>query len=152
METFDIIFYRGEGTFSKIIQSVSGSPYSHVALAISDRLVVETNWHYPVSIRINEYTEDMYSLGRVELSREQRDKMYEYISLTLGSRYDIRQAIYHYLNKRFGIPVHNNPKFFTCSEWIDKAFLYAGVDLLPDERSGTVTPADLFSSKFVNVV
>lgn len=152
MQTFDILFYSGKGLVSRFVQNVTKSPYSHVALVISERLVVETNWSFPVSIRPNEYEPKEYAICRVELTKEQADKIYEYIEKTLGSKYDLGQVIYHILHARFGTKIVNNPKLFTCSEWVDKAFKYAGVDLIPCEVDGSVTPADLFNSSRINLV
>ena len=148
MHKYDILFYRGSNTISRAVKRITKSQYSHVALVINEYLVVETNWYYPVRFRRNRYLEhEEFTLKRVEnLTEEQQEKIFEFISLYLDTRYDYIQIFYHVLNVVFGTKLKNNPNLYTCSELIDRAFQYAGIDLVPGREDGDLTPEELFNS------
>lgn len=150
MQEFDILFYKGKSIISKTIQRFTKSPYSHVALVITPDLIVETDWYYPVRYRENVYVHEEFTIKRYEhLTDEQKEKILEYINEHLDTRYDYIQIIYHVLNILFGWKVRNDPNTFTCSELIDRAFMYAGIDLDPSREDGSLTPAELFNSPYL---
>lgn len=147
MEKFDLIFYKGKNIISKIIRLISKSDYTHVALYLGDFHVVETDFMLNLSVRHIIYKRKDYDVYRVEnITAKQREKLEEFINMTISSHYDYKLVMSHFSNYFFDNKIRGSKNKFDCSEWIDLAFKYAGIDLLPSYNKSTVTPADLSKS------
>lgn len=153
MQKYDLVFYRGNGPVSKLIQKVTKSEFSHVALVLDSFHLVETDWKYPLAIRHISYKfDDCVVMRYPGLTEEQGKKIERYLEDTINSRYDYALVVSHFFNVLWKSKLINDPARFDCSEWIDRAFHYAGIDLCPWEEFGSVTPADLSNSPLLNVV
>jgi uncharacterized protein YycO len=154
VEQFDLLFYRGSGVAASIISKVTKSPYTHVALVLDEFHLVEADWYHPLAIRHIEYRTENFDIYRVgDLDDVQRSRIKRYIYETINSPYDYPLVLSHLLKYFFGGKLlFNSPRRFDCSEWVDLAFNYAGIDLLPNTQISTVTPADLVKSPKLTLV
>jgi hypothetical protein len=153
VKEFDLLFYKGEGIVSNVIKKVTKSDYSHVALVLDDYHLLEADWKKPLSIRHFSYRAEDYDIYRVEgLMEEHKDRLRRYIVDTINSPYDFALIASHLLNYFFKGKIVGSPNRFDCSEWIDLAFLYAGVDLLPGIAFSTITPEKLVKSPKIKLV
>lgn len=104
MEIGDVIVVKGNGFISKIIQKVTGSPWTHTALYIGDERIIETNWNKRAGIMSNPYFEgskfDYVVLSmKKRMSKETRDliiKGSNHFDKT-GNKYDFLLIISLYL-------------------------------------------------------
>lgn len=153
MEKFDLVFYKGNSFVSKIVRKITKSEYSHVALVLDEYHLLEADWRKPLSIRHISYKTQEYDVFRVEeLTEKQKEYIKEFMMDTLNTPYDFTLILAHLLNYFFKVKLFHSPYRYDCSEWIDLAFLYAGVDLLPMTKSSTVTPAELSKSPKITMV
>lgn len=153
IKKFDILLYKGKSPIAKLIQHVTNSPYSHVAIVLDEYHCLETDWKYPVKIRHLKYKKNQYEIMRYEeLSEEEKEYMGKFINIYLNTQYDFKQVISHWLNLSFNFTISNSNSRFICSELADRMYKYAGIDLLPKFMNGSVTPADLSrSTKLINI-
>jgi len=151
LRCFDLLFVRGDTPIiSKMVSRITHSPYSHVAVVTGKRTVVETNWWYPLQERFLRYHSSSFDVYRYigELTPSQLESMEKFIYNNLGTNYDLWQSISHGLYLLTGLPIADNSKKFNCSEFVDRLFKSANIDLSA-EVDGHVTPADLVKSKFL---
>ena len=148
MKQGDLIFYKRANLISYVVAFVTRSPYSHVALAVSETEVIESNvivntW------KTNFNTEETVVVKRYEnLTSEQQKKIVEYAHSKIGTRYDYFAAVRWFLRIVFKRTqkINESEKRLYCSEMIDRAYKQAGIDLVPDRSTGDVTPGDLYNS------
>lgn len=153
MQEFDLIFYKGDGFISKVVKKVTDPPYSHVALVLDSYHLVEANWKNPLSIRHISYPKWDYDIYRVEgLTEQQKKKLRRYINETIGAGYDYKLVLSHLFKYFFKGKLLNSPSRYDCSEWVTLAFLYAGIELLPNKKPFEVTPTDLSKSPMLKLV
>ncbi len=145
---FDLLFVRGDTPIiSGMVQKITKSPYSHVAVIRGPDSVYETNWWYPLQASFIKYPLEKCDVYRYrgELSLSQQQAMESFINLNLGARYDLIQSLSHGLYLTTGFPIRDDAKRFNCSEFVDRMFKAAGIDLCP-AVDGHVTPGDLARS------
>ena len=153
MREFDLLFYKGDGFISKIIKKVTAPPYSHVALVLDNYHVVEADWKHPLSIRHISYSSWDYDIYRVEgLTEEHKEKIRRYINETISAGYDYKLVLSHLFKYFFKGKLLNSPSRYDCSEWVTLAFLYAGIELLPNKQPFEVAPSDLLKSPRLKLV
>lgn len=153
LKRFDLLFVKGRSPMSRLIQWVTKSPYSHVAIVLDELHVVETDWRQPLAVKHITYRPEEYDVYRYvgELSEQQEESMYNYLLKSLGKEYDYIQSITNGLYKLFGFPILNVPYRANCSEEADMMFLAGWIDLIAN-APGLVTPADLSSSQYLKKV
>jgi len=143
IETGDLILTRGDGPYSKAIQWFTDSEYNHVAIALSSftlieaKLTVETN---PISI----YDDfDVYrKIGG--LTKEEKEKMIEFLLDKHGTKYDVFQIMGYIHQALFGGEnKFNDPRYVICSELGDNAYLNLGYDVRSDIKKGDCRPCDI---------
>ena len=139
MQPMDLLFYKGTSHISQLIRWVTRSSYSHVALVLDNLHLVEADWRYPLRIRHISYRVKEYDLYRVDLTPEQTKMIWGFIRRTINCEYDFGEIL-----KCLGLEAHGAPNKFTCSEWVSKAFSYAGIELT--SKTQGVTPNDLAKS------
>lgn len=150
MKIGDIVFVRGKGIVGSIVKYATKSKYSHVALAVSEKHVVEIDWKYDVRIRELEHLNyDIYSLNR-DLTIEEEISIINFVYSLLGRKYDFLKIVSLILELTFkarGKLLFNNKNKLICSDIIDLAFQNIGVDLVPDHKEQDVTPQELCLSR-----
>ena len=143
----DLLFYRGDNFFSRVVQSVTNSEYSHVALVIDNLHLAEISWNYKLKIRHLHYRSNSLDVYRYHnLGENQKQLMRQFALAALNTQYDYIQTLGYLVNKLFRTKVVNDPKLFNCSEFISRCYQNAGVYLLANNTDSTVTPADLAKS------
>jgi hypothetical protein len=148
LRRFDLLFVRGRSLIGQLVQAVTRSPYSHVAIVLDQWHVAETDWRYPLTVRHLSYPTDTFDVYRYrgELTAEQLTAMECFLHEKLTMPYDYLQSITNGLYLLVGIPIRDAPGRMNCSETVDRMFAAAGIDLCPAVL-GHVTPADLARSE-----
>lgn len=112
----DLIFVRGDSPLSWLIRYIDGQ-FSHVCIALSDRMVLEAK--YWVNVRIAPMTYSDYEVVNLNLTPEQRDEIVHAGIEYVGKRYDYSQLIWEgimYLFRIKGKNRFNHPNKLICSE------------------------------------
>lgn len=148
LRRFDLLFVRGRSWVGRLVQTVTRSPYSHVAIVLDELHVAETNWRYPLKIRHIRYRQQDYDVYRYygELTPEQQTVMNVFLREHLNTPYDWRQSLSHGVYLLTGLPIYDAADRMNCSETVDRMFAAAGIDLCARQPDGRVTPADLAQS------
>lgn len=128
---YDILLVKGNNWIARIIQKLTKSEYSHVALKLNNYHIVENKWFSKIKIKhiyFNNY--DIYRV--VGLTNNQKDKIDKFILQSLNSNYDYFRVFTMLFYILFKWKVINFSKLYSCDEFINLAFLNANVDLLPE--------------------
>ena len=72
---FDFIFYKGETPIARIIQRITNSEYSHVAMVLDGLHLLQSDWRTPVSIHHLEYPVDHYNVYRLKTELTEREAL-----------------------------------------------------------------------------
>jgi hypothetical protein len=148
LRRFDLLFVRGRSLIGRLVQAVTRSPYSHVAIVLDEWHVAETDWKYPLKVRHLTYPAGAFDVMRYrgELMPQQLAAMERFLHEKLTTPYDYLQSITNGLYLLVGISIRDAPGRMNCSETVDRMFAAAGIDLCPAVL-GHVTPADLARSE-----
>lgn len=146
MQPFDILFYKGTNPVSKLVQAFTNSEFSHVALILDDKHLVEINWSYKLKIRHIKYPECHFQIYRLNehIYEDQATRMYDYMYENLDSKYDFKEILGMVLYRFFKIKPENDVRKFICSSWINECFKSVGIVL---SEKDLVSPQDLISEK-----
>ena len=127
-----LVFYKGKGLISRLIQWQTRGQYSHVGLQLEDGSVIEA-WHIG-GVRHNAGLGTAHELGTevdiylVEhVTKAEKMRVLDFLKSKLGRDYDFR-SVFRFLSRR-GESDEDRDKWF-CSELIAAAFASAGVKLL----------------------
>ena len=150
----DILFFKGSSIFSRVVQWITKSQFSHCSIIINKYHIVEISWNYKLKIRHLHYKDNEFAIKRYidELTEEQKQLMYEFIIDKLNTEYDIIQTLGYLFKKIFGFKVINNKKLYNCSEFCDVCYKSIEIDLIKNDFEGTVTPGELFNSEVLVVI
>lgn len=152
LKPYDILAVKGSSWVSPVIRELTHSPYSHIALVLYNNQIAETDYATPEHITQFHYSPDQYDIYRyLPLTDEQGKKILEYITEHLGAAYDYMQVMSTGLHILLHFPIINNSNEFDCSEIVDRAFYYAGIDL-GDHGVGNLTPADEAQSQMLTKI
>lgn len=176
VNTGDLLFCSGTNLISRIIQRVSGSPYSHVALVVRMRsidrlLLLEAEWPYGVRVvPLSSYLKDWNGSGKpypghLLIARharlEHREEEISSIFLSelvdiLGHPYSLRRLLRLGLREiaelaglRFSKLRAN--KSTVCSEYVVHAYSRLGIQI-PWNHKGTILPLDIAAHRDVSLV
>ncbi|MGO0058665.1 hypothetical protein ACTID9_01125 [Brevibacillus fluminis] len=147
LQRFDLLFVRGRSPLARLIERVTHSPYSHVAIVLDEHHIAETDWRFPLRWNHNNYPPwqcDVYRY-RGELTAAQVSAMDAFIRAHIGTPYDFWQTVTNGLYLLTGLPIRDAPNRMNCSETVDRMFAAAGIRLTSAEL-GKVSPADLARS------
>lgn len=135
MRSGDVIFVRGTSLISRLILFFDKGNFSHVAIAVSDNEVIETNWNMKSKIVKFHYTD--YEVVLTSLTGVQR----KYIPIVArgyeGRLYDYIQVIGLIFRSRL-----NSPRQLICSELVYNILTEVGY--LNNESLKDVTPNELY--------
>lgn len=137
MKAGDVIFVRGTSVISKIVRLFDRGQFSHVAIAVSDSEVIETNWNMRSKIVPFHYKD--YEVVSLNLSDSQRTHIKNIASQYQGKLYDYLQVISFLFWGRL-----NNPRHLICSELVFN--LLYDVGYLTDESLRDCTPNELYET------
>lgn len=152
MKLGDLIFVRGDAPIPKIIEEITDSPYYHVAGLVKENELIEANGFRKTGYAGLDYYwghADVYTCD--SLTDEQRQKIVEYVTAFVGSRYDYPLIVWEaarYL-LRWVWPYKEGKSRICSTLWAD-AYREVGVELCPGIRYPS--PADLAQSKLLRKV
>jgi hypothetical protein len=136
MRAGDIIFVRGSSLLSKIIRFFDKGKFSHVAIAVSDSEVIETNWNMRSKIVKFYYTD--YEIVSINLTDNQRNQVPVVAKKLEGRMYDYVQVLGYIFKSRL-----NNPHHLICSELVYNVL--RGVGYIKDDSLRDITPNELYT-------
>jgi hypothetical protein len=160
IQTGDILLFRGSRALSKVIEGISGAPYSHVAFLTkwdgrivamqSDLRGVEV---IPASMLVCQYE------GKVEWWRLADEKRRTFDSrdfldraLTLvGIKYGYLSLMWLGIRMLLGLSVvrrfsHLRPSTLFCSSFVSYCYMNEGIDISAKAGPGGTSPADFAHS------
>jgi cell wall-associated NlpC family hydrolase len=154
MKHGDLIFVRGTDTISRIIEWLTSSKYSHVAMYIGNGEVIEAQRLRSVGLApLSEYDGkyDVYTCPT--LTDDQRKQIIEYARSMGGIKYDYLDIARLFLRCvfRLELPI-DDPTRIICSELIVKAYSKAGIKLVQGREDYDVTPEDVAESKMLKML
>ncbi|MNF65000.1 hypothetical protein D3C84_467500 [compost metagenome] len=150
----DIVFFKGQTWISKIISKLTGSPYTHVGIVLSDNKILEANRFIKTRIRSIKDSE-IYIVMRCNLTEEQKKLIYTNSHNFIGIGYDYLEIAEWFFKLSInykGYGFVNNANRVYCSELIDLVFKSAGIDLVPNRVDGDVLPVHLLNSPLLKKV
>lgn len=176
IRTGDLLFCSGAKPVSRIIQTATGSPYSHVALVvrmltINRLLLLEAEWPYGVRVvPMSSYFQDWNGCGgpypgnllvarHAGIDGNNEDAMALFMSElvdNLGRRYSLRRALRIGLREIAALAglrfrELRLKKSTVCSEYIYHAYSRLGIHL-PWNPKGYILPLDIAAHQDVSLV
>lgn len=148
----DLIFVRGSKWINKEIESITHSPYYHVAGIVKENEVIEAQGFRKTGYQGLDFYSGHTDLYKCDsLTNEQRQKIVDYVISEAGSHYDylliVWEAIYHLFH--WVLPYKEGNKRICSTLWAN-AYLAAGVNLCPGIRYPT--PGDLAKSPLLRKI
>lgn len=145
----DLIFVRGMSPFDHLVESISHSPYSHVAMVVKPNETFETQ-----ALRGAEYNgldvyrgaSDVFTCD--SMTDDQRAQAAAEIVKHANERYGYRLLLWegvHYL--LHWDPPYDQTEAPDCSQLVLNCFRTIGIDLCPGLT--VASPGDLAQSKFL---
>lgn len=161
----DVLLYRGRSLQSRIIQWITGSPYSHAGLAVwwNDRLMVLEAVSRgvlvtPLSANVRAYQGDVeWFTSTVEIEEGRRQRLVLLAQKELGKEYATWKAILLGLRMLFGRTAERRDalrrqrKLF-CSLYVAAVYNAIGLDLTKDVSDEFTSPADIARSPLLRRV
>lgn len=135
MRKGDVVFVRGTGIISKLVRLFDKGSFSHVAIAVSDTEVIETNWN--MRSKIVEFHYEDYEIVEIDLAKIQRSYVPVVARRYEGLRYDYIQIISFMFKGRL-----NNPRHLICSELV--YHILKDIRFIHDESLRDATPNELY--------
>jgi len=176
IRTGDLLFCSGAKPVSRLIQSATRSPYSHVALVVRmlsiDRLLLlEAEWPYGVRVvPLSSYLKDWNGCGKpysgnllvarhAALDGNNADAMALFLSElvdVLGRPYSLRRALRIGLREIAALAglrfrELRLKKATVCSEYIYHAYSRLGIDI-PWNPKGYILPMDIAAHQDISMV
>lgn len=124
MEPGDILFVRGRSIWSPFIRYVDNGPFTHVAMAVTDKRIIEAQRFTPVRIMPVYFKE--YEVIPMNFSLTERDNLVRVAVSLCGKEYDYTQALSYILHRYFNTPVVNDKNNVICSELIIEILVCLG--------------------------
>lgn len=149
----DIILVHGAGPIDTLVEIVTRSPWSHVAMVADpgENLAIEAQAFKAVQYRPVSAFKNQSIIMRIhDLTDEQREKIVEYAKKQIGKPYDYKAILEELERFEFGKAIEpEEPGRFICSSLIAAAYKSAGIDLTDCPLAA---PDDLYKSKKLAVV
>jgi hypothetical protein len=146
---FDFIFYKGETPIARIIQRLTKSDYSHVAMVLDGLHLLQSDWRTPVSIHHLEYPVDHYDVFRLRtvLTAPEAMAVILFIRERLTAGYDFKLIFSRFFNLLLGTPIFSSKTRYNCDELIVEAFRHVGINLVQGDV--TLSPDILSKSELI---
>lgn len=135
MKAGDIVFVRGTSIISKIVRFFDKGKFSHVAIAVNENEVIESNWNMRSKIVKFHYKD--YELTHLNLTDLQRQRIPVIAKKYEGKWYDYLQVISYIFTSRL-----NNPRHLICSELVYN--ILSEVGYVNDKLDMDITPNELY--------
>lgn len=162
LQTGDVLLQRPRGltvALGMAIEAFAGT-YSHARLAYDEHVAVDVWW--PGGGRYESIGEigvaDLYRY-KGKLNRDQVEIMKSFMEKATTRSYDLPQFLWYVPQTLLqGIDWFRGPNRFDdenkyiCSELVDRAYLAAGIDLVPEVEDGDATPYELSNSEHLDFI
>ena len=147
----DLVIVQGRGFFSHIIEDVTDSSYSHVAIIVNQEQVIEAMGLKRTGYQtINFYRgQDVFTCPL--LTEIQRQQIVNFLINQIGTHYDYLLLFWELI--RYGFHVlfpYTEDKKYICSTLAADAYKVAGVNLTPKIKYPS--PADIANSKLLTKI
>lgn len=119
----DILFVCGKSFMSRIINMIDGQ-YSHIAIALSDDVILEAQRFTKSRITKNYF--DDYDAIKLNLTIEQMQLLTESAIELVDIQYDYKQVLTTLFNRLFRRKIINDTSKYICSELVLKLLLDIG--------------------------
>ncbi|WAH37709.1 C40 family peptidase [Alicyclobacillus dauci] len=149
----DLIFIKGDGFFSRVIERIEHSPYSHVAGVVKPNELVESIAFRPIGyggVDTYDGVADVFTCN--QLTDAQRQAVVNFVIERIGTGYDypiIGWELFHY-EFHIDLPYREDGKDFDCSELWRVAYKSVGIDLCPGLEYAS--PGDMVLSPLLRKV
>jgi len=150
--------------FDKVVHFFTGSWYYHAALWI-DGIQYESAayfsrdgvWHEGVMGRTIPQPHGDIFVPTIPITEDQKEKIRKFCERRLYAPYNFPKLVgmmiiypFRWFFKAIRwVPFSRAVFGYICSEFVDRAFKAAGIDLLPGEREGYTSPGDLTRSRLL---
>lgn len=150
LEIGDIIAVKGKALISEAIETVEGSPYSHIAGYVGADKLIEAN-----GFRRTGYCPERVYRGRADVFRCDiltlygRKRIRELAKREVGTKYSYLLLFVELIRYSFGIwlPYNPGPNRICSTLWAG-IYREAGIDLCPGIKYPS--PADIANSKLLH--
>jgi hypothetical protein len=156
LRTGDVLLFRGDVAFSRLIESVAGGRYSHSAMVLRWHgrvMIAQAEWPrleaVPMSVAVESYSGlvDWYRVDESFTEHLDRRRLMEEAMDLLGQKFAVRELLRVGLYNFFHRPVPRKERAdggYVCSEYVAHCFREAGLNLAPARAHDlAVTPDDL---------
>lgn len=151
IETGDIILVRGSTPIiSPLIRWFTGSEYTHAGIAITSDWIFEIDMNQDLALRPVKRHKD-FDVFRYKdgLTVDQKTRIIQKAERRARNNkgYDWLKILGFIFEKLFRTQfVFDSINHVICSEIVDLLYDAVGIDLLPDRKTGHVTPGDIAKS------
>lgn len=122
MKPGDLIFVKGKGPISELIEKIDGGPFSHVCMAMPFGTITESQYGVNTRDIPNPYSESEVVILDLGLTDEERQELVNIHFKYLPYKYDLKQDIGILLHKIFSQLQTNktwvNKNMLICSRYI----------------------------------
>lgn len=145
MQAGDVVFMKPGGIIGRLVAKFDGSPYSHVAIAVSETHIAEAQGHtrsrvWPL------YERDNMVLS-LPLTEEQRAAIPVIAINHTGRWYDWRLIAYYFMNRVLRLDtkaIWNSQNNLICSELVASVLHTAGYIPAVELKNKNVSPSELY--------
>ena len=144
--------YRGKSFISRAIRWQTRGVYSHVAVMLSEREIVEA-WHNPAEVRVIGSLSEGHTRGtpvdifEIDIDSQQCLAVRDFLLDQVGKPYDFA-GVLRFLSRR----EKNNPDKWFCSELAFSAFRYAQLNLLERIEPHHVDPVTMMTTPYARFI
>lgn len=139
----DILACYGYDTISELIEKVTNSNTTHIAVKISDKYIMESSWFGVKLSKITRLNNQFTILRDKELNDNQRQAFVNFVVDAVDVRFDYKLLFGIGLNRVFGLKTDWDDKSkYICDELVLEGYKQAlNIDLFPDKIN--IVPGDL---------
>ncbi|SPF51238.1 conserved hypothetical protein [Candidatus Desulfosporosinus infrequens] len=149
----DLVLVRGKGIISEAIERVENSCYSHVAGYVGHGELIEAEGLRRTGYaRVSKYKGCADVFRYNNLTREQRWRILELATYSVGERYDWWLDFIEFMRYTFGVivPYREPPNLRICSNLWAGIYSDTDIDLCPGIKYPT--PKDVSGSKLLTYI
>lgn len=144
----DVIFVKGTGPVSRLIQRVTGGKWSHCAIFLDNNILLETEWTTKcrlISVDETDYLTKEHDIIHVELTEEQLRLLQVVTYMSLGKKYDYWLIVKLFFKSILGWKIDKySTESLVCSELIGYVLLSLGVFTYGEAFIANTSPTELY--------
>ena len=141
-----LLFFGGNGFVDKEIEHYENSMFTHAAVAIDDKQIIEAWWD---GVRVTTIDgRGPFAIFRADLDAVLQEDIKMFAVGSVGKRYNYEGLVGFLIEK--WMKLKHNPfgsqHSVWCSQLVFECFLASGINLVPGKEAEDITPADLANS------